>query len=122
MVADKEYPRRSAFSVLTKVLETFTTKVPASFYSNPSSISFPDLKEILTEYQDPRKADAIMRLQGELDETKLVMHQTIESVLKRGEKLDDLVARSETLGAQSKRFYTTAKRVFIPLIMTVASC
>ncbi|KAL5532255.1 YKT6 [Sanghuangporus sanghuang] len=110
MVSDKEYPRRAAFSVLTKALETFTTKVPASSYSNPSSISFPDLKEFVAQYQDPRNADSIMRLQGELDETKLVMHQTIESVLKRGEKLDDLVARSEMLGSQSKRFYTTAKK------------
>lgn len=111
MVADKEYPRRAAFSVLTKTLESFSTKVLTSSYSNPSSISFPELKEYLAQYQDPRNADAIIRLQGELDETKLVMHQTIESVLKRGEKLDDLVTRSEMLGAQSKRFYVTAKKV-----------
>ena len=56
-----------------------------------------------------------MKLQQELDETKIVMHQTIESVLKRGEKLEDLVARSDALGAQSKRFYVTAKKVRSPL-------
>ena len=121
MVSDKEYPRRAAFSVLTKSLETFSTKVPASQYSNPSSISFPDLKEFLAQYQDPRNADSIMRLQGELDETKMVMHQTIESVLKRGEKLDDLVARSEMLGTQSKRFYTTAKRVCFHAAFTLVT-
>ena len=36
--------------------------------------------------------------------------KTIESVLERGEKLDSLVARSENLSAQSKMFYTTAKK------------
>ncbi len=37
-------------------------------------------------------------------------HSTIESVLQRGEKLDDLVSKSEDLGLQSKAFYTTAKK------------
>ena len=51
-----------------------------------------------------------MRVQQELDETKVVMHKTIESVLERGEKLDNLVERSNALSAQSKMFYKTAKK------------
>lgn len=31
----------------------------------------------------------------------------MESLLERGEKLDDLVSKSEVLGAQSKAFYKT---------------
>lgn len=31
---------------------------------------------------------------ADLDETKIVLHKTIESVLERGEKIDDLVVRS----------------------------
>lgn len=38
-------------------------------------------------------------------------HKTIESVLERGENLDNLVERSNTLSAQSKMFYKTAKKV-----------
>lgn len=38
-------------------------------------------------------------------------HKTIESVLQRGEKLDNLVDRSNALSAQSKMFYKTAKKV-----------
>ena len=41
---------------------------------------------------------------------RLFQHGTIESVLQRGEKLDDLVAKSEDLGLQSKTFYKTAKK------------
>jgi synaptobrevin family protein YKT6 len=69
-----------------------------------------------------------MRVQQELDETKIVLvrillsffwpcdhvwsqHKTIESVLQRGEKLDNLVERSTALSAQSKMFYKTAKKV-----------
>jgi len=38
-------------------------------------------------------------------------HKTMESVLQRGEKLDTLVERSESLSAHSKAFYKTAKKV-----------
>lgn len=43
--------------------------------------------------------------------TRGAQHKTIESVLQRGEKLDNLVERSEALSAQSKMFYKTAKKV-----------
>lgn len=51
-----------------------------------------------------------MRIQKELDETKITLHKTIESVLQRGEKIDDLVSKSDGLSAQSKMFYTQAKK------------
>jgi hypothetical protein len=47
-----------------------------------------------------------MKIQKELDETKIVLHKTIESVLERGEKIDNLVQKSDGLSAQSKMFYT----------------
>lgn len=34
-------------------------------------------------------------------------NKTMDSLLERGEKLDDLVAKSEHLGSQSKAFYKT---------------
>lgn len=36
-----------------------------------------------------------------------LQHNTIEAVLERGEKLDDLVEKSEGLTMQSKAFYKT---------------
>ena len=48
-----------------------------------------------------------------------MQHKTIESVLERGEKINDLVDRSNALSAQSKAFYKTAKKVRVhitPLI------
>ncbi|KAF5381506.1 hypothetical protein D9757_008178 [Collybiopsis confluens] len=109
-LADQEYPVRPAFSILTKILDDFITKVPQSSFSNPSAISFPDIQTYVSKYQDPHQADTIMRVQRELDETKIILHKTIESVLERGEKLDNLVDRSTALSAQSKMFYKTAKK------------
>jgi len=110
IITDQEYPVRPAFSLLAKVLDEFSTAVPQSSYSNPSSISFPQLQVYLEKFQDPRQADAIMKVQQELDETKIILHKTIESVLERGTKLDDLVDRSQALSASSKMFYKSAKK------------
>jgi len=46
-----------------------------------------------------------------VDGLTIEQHKTIESVLERGEKLDNLVERSNALSAQSKMFYKTAKKV-----------
>jgi hypothetical protein len=73
IITDHEYPVRPAFSLLSKLLDDFTAKVPQSSFSNSSAISFPDINTYIQKYQDPRHADNIMRVQQELDETKIVL-------------------------------------------------
>ncbi|KAF4967876.1 hypothetical protein FSARC_4643 [Fusarium sarcochroum] len=88
------------------MVDEFLTKYPRSSWADGEPVlAFPELKEYLSKYQDPHQPDSILKIQKELDETKIVIHKTIESVLHRGEKLDDLVARSDGLSAQSKLFY-----------------
>lgn len=158
MITDLEYPLRPAFSLLTKILDEHTPLLASlpnqsaapsfgsasanAFGGNPSQAAAGGLPPAqkgklegtlatyLTKYQDPKQADTIMKVQKELDETKVVLvcpcasrrsvvkiltssnqHKTIESVLERGEKLDNLVERSNALSAQSKMFYKTAKKV-----------
>lgn len=73
IICDQEYPVRPAFSLLTKLLDDFTAKIPQSSFGNPSVIGFPEVTTYLQKYQDPRQADAIMKVQQELDETKIVL-------------------------------------------------
>ncbi|KAK0551676.1 palmitoyltransferase [Tilletia horrida] len=130
LVSDTEYPVRVAFSLLNKALDEFLLKVPKAQWSSqinaittgsqaaPSGKStllvgdsvFPQASDYVKRYQDPRQADTIMKVQQELDETKIVLHKTIDSVLKRGEDLDNLVAKSQSLSSSSKQFYKTAKK------------
>jgi synaptobrevin family protein YKT6 len=49
-------------------------------------------------------------LEDELRETQAILHKTIQSVLEKGEKLDELVVKSDGLSAQSKMFFTQAKK------------
>ena len=75
-----------------------------------SSANFTGLDAYLSKYQNPKEADAMTKIQCDLDETKIVLHNTITALLQRGEKLDDLVAKSEDLSSQSKVFYKTARK------------
>ncbi|KAI9770000.1 MAG: palmitoyltransferase [Geoglossum simile] len=109
IISDQAYPALVAHQLLSKVVDEFLTLHPRSKWATqtpPPSLQLQQLKEYLTKYQDPAQADSIMKIQKELDETKIVLHKTIESVLERGEKIDSLVAKSDGLSAQSKMFYT----------------
>ncbi len=53
----------------------------------------------------------LMKLDKQLLETKEVLHKTMEVVLARGEKLDDLIAKSDQLSQQSKLFYKQVRCV-----------
>ncbi|KAM9392745.1 synaptobrevin homolog YKT6 isoform 3-T4 [Pholidichthys leucotaenia] len=111
-IADTEYPQRVCFSLLDKVLDEFSKQVDSIDWpsGNPETITYKALDIHLSKYQNPREADAMSKVQAELDETKVILHNTMESLLERGEKLDDLVAKSEHLGTQSKAFYKTARK------------
>lgn len=73
------------------------------------SVKLARLEATLRDCQDPTKIDKISKVDKSLTETKEVLTKTIDAVLARGEKLDDLVDRSAELSASSKMFYKTAK-------------
>ncbi|PSN51198.1 Synaptobrevin YKT6 [Blattella germanica] len=112
LISDHDYPHRVAHTLITKVLDEFSITVPAANWpvGTEATISFPQITNFLAKYQNPREADAMTKIQEELDETKIILHNTIEAVLERGEKIDDLVSKSEGLSIQSKAFYKTARK------------
>ncbi|KAM7541146.1 hypothetical protein Aperf_G00000029041 [Anoplocephala perfoliata] len=111
-ISDQEYPQRVAQTLLTKILEDFTAEYLPSTWANISAggANMRKLGEYLVKYQDPRQADSLSKLQAEVDDTTQILHQTLETLMERGEKLDDLVSKSEDLNSQSKLFYQTAKK------------
>jgi synaptobrevin family protein YKT6 len=92
---DNEYP----LNVVKKIIFAFREqKLRAEFivekYKNPDVLD--DLKQIKD-------------IQAKLNDTREVLYDTIDSVLDRGEKLDDLVLKSEQLSKTSKDFYGKTK-------------
>ncbi|KAL0288415.1 UNVERIFIED_CONTAM: VAMP-like protein YKT61 [Sesamum angustifolium] len=101
---DDHYPVRSAFSLLNKVLEEYQKNFGDSWKTVQADNSQQGLylNEALSKFQDPAEADKLLKIQRELDETKIILHKTIDSVLARGEKLDSLVEKSSDLSAASQ--------------------
>lgn len=114
IISDKEYPVRPAYTLINKIVDDYLQAHPVASWESlqaPDSLcAFNELETYLSRYQDPTQADSLMRVQAELDETKIVLHKTIESVLQRGEKLDSLVDKSEALLSLSRLFYKQAKK------------
>ncbi|XP_020245554.1 VAMP-like protein YKT61 isoform X2 [Asparagus officinalis] len=109
---DDHYPVRSAFSLLNMVLDEYQKAFGEAWRSVQADVSepWPYLENALTKYQDPAEADKLLKIQRDLDETKIILHKTIDSVLERGEKLDSLVEKSSDLSAASQMFYKQAKK------------
>lgn len=112
VTTDQEYPARVAFGLLGQLIEEFTQAHGDSWkaVTSPESVAFPQAAEYLEKYQDPASADKVTKIQKDLDETTQILHKTIDSVLERGVKLDNLVDKSNDLSAQSKLFYKQAKK------------
>lgn len=109
---DKEYPMRSAFSVINKVLDEYQTTFGNTWQTKTtdSTDPWPYLPDALTKFQNPTEADKLLKIQRDLDETKVILHKTIDSVLARGERLDSLVDKSTDLSMASQVFYKQAKK------------
>jgi len=112
IISNSEYPMRVAHTLLSKIMDDFTNAYPPATWSMmpEESGKMASLAEYLKKYQNPSEADPLMRLQKDLDVTKDVLKNTIVNVLERGEKIDDLVARSNDLSFEAKAFYKTAKK------------
>ncbi|GMI43917.1 hypothetical protein TrCOL_g13376 [Triparma columacea] len=113
VTTDLEYPPRVAFVLLTQLLEEYSNAVTDAVWKScntPESIPYPPLEEYLAKYQDPASADKITKIQKDLDDTTEILHKTIDNVLERGVKLDQLVERSDDLSRQSKMFYKQARK------------
>lgn len=111
-VTDKDYPTIAAFSVISKSVEEFMQQAGDSWQTatTDGAQAVSVVESSLMKYQDPVAADKLTKIQKDLDETKVILHQTIDSVLKRGEKLDTLVDKSADLSLASQMFYKQARR------------
>eukprot|EP00116_Pleurobrachia_bachei_P016551 sb/3476813/ len=96
MICDEEYPQRVAFTFMLKIMEDFLAKHPKGTWSS-APFTDADIRKQFDAAQDPKEIDHLMKIQTDLDETKVILYDTIEKVLERGEKLEDIVSRSEQL-------------------------
>lgn len=121
--ADAEYPARVAFGYLSKVCEDFVQatggQLSSSVEDNCMSAFQTKHLQLLKQFQDPSQADQLTKIMNELEQTNLVLHETIEAALERGQKIDTLIDKSNDLSGSSKMFYKTAKKAKPVLLVHV---
>lgn len=86
------YPQNVAEKVLHQICDD-------KYLSDPER-----LKQYFETAQGPENVDSILKIGKELGETRVVLRETIKSVLNRGENIRDLVAKSDGLAAGGKQF------------------
>jgi len=117
VITDNEYPEKAAYILLNNLILDFREYFAAdpSVYENAvtdlnGKLPYPNLEGFFKKWQDPHEADKLMKVEKELFEVKEIMHQNLNDILKRGENLDTLMARSKDLSTVSVDFYKKAKK------------
>lgn len=87
VITDSEYPTRIGFQLI-KLL----------------SKNHKDLQSLIKKYQDPKNVDKIEAIQQELNETKGILYNSIEQIINRGERIDDIQRKTNILVFESKSF------------------
>lgn len=107
------------FSFLSTVQRKFTTahpSPPASPHALQQAFG-PVLSELLTQYnsqQNPaasssQNPDVLYQAQNELNQVKDIMVHNVEQILSRGERIELLVDKTDTMAGQSLAFRRGAK-------------
>ena len=112
IVTDKDYPTRVGLSLAALVLQEFKAAHPDDWVSHRQDVQLatPNIQKLLEKYQKPEVADNISKIQKDLDEVKDILHQSMEDLLKRGERLETIIEKSDDLSASSKQFLWQAKK------------
>jgi len=106
-ICDEEYHRYVAFQFLKDALELFTQRYTETTWNTASSdtnLKVPGLDELLKKYQNPEEVDKLLKIKRDLDDTKEILVKSMDQLLQRGEKLDELIQLSGDLSFQSKAF------------------
>ncbi|XP_029371612.1 vesicle-associated membrane protein 8 isoform X2 [Echeneis naucrates] len=64
-----------------------------------------------TGSQPPASAGKLDQVQGQVNEVKVILKDNINKVLERGDRLDDLIGKTDDLQASADSFQRTSTRV-----------
>lgn len=100
IITDEEYPSRVAFDLL----HDYSDKYFQKYGLKACKETF--LPEYIIKIQNPEDIDKLMKIKKDIDETREVVLETIEQLINRGEKLENLEHRTDELLREAKKFKT----------------
>lgn len=111
-LTNEEFPRRKAFDFLAELQKEYQERVSGQSSDHEDIeriLSFhPTLQGLVQKYS---QVDALERAQQDVAQVRTIMSQNIEKVLNRGERIDSLVDRTESLQQQSLAFRSSTRNI-----------
>jgi len=123
MLCDKNYPKRLAFLFLDEISREFVSSLRIEHGDEwlreletvGRAYAFIKFDQIIQrkrrEYADPNSSANMRKLNDELASIHHIMRKTIDDVLDRGSKLDDVQEMSKNLASDSKKYKWGAKKL-----------
>ncbi|KAH6626384.1 Longin-like domain-containing protein [Chaetomium sp. MPI-SDFR-AT-0129] len=116
-VADRNYPRKLAFTYLSDVAAEFSTTYPAQQVLSPvlRPYAFMEFDTFLSRtratYSDSRATQNLDKLNDELKDVTQVMTKNIEDLLYRGDSLERMGELSTRLRDDTKKYRKAAVKI-----------
>jgi vesicle-associated membrane protein 7 len=119
VMADDSAGRRMPFAFLADLQRQFTSLPSSSATSSPASLPSyglqgtfsPIISTLMHTYNTTPPTDELARAQTELNQVKDIMVQNVEQILSRGERIELLVDKTDTMASQATAFRRGARSV-----------
>jgi synaptobrevin family protein YKT6 len=120
MVTDTTYPKSAAYKALMSASNMYIKYVGIDANKSKNKIGkdvvgddlqYDWLDNLLDKCKNPMEYDKITQINMTLKEVTDIMTRNIEEVIKRGDKLEDLIKKSNELSEDSKKFTDNAKKL-----------
>lgn len=111
IISSKSYNRAVCKKMLVDLLEDLHTSFKGDFKKINRDIQLVDFSHPLKllEFENAESYCRVTKLRGDIDNVKEIMLNTVDVVLERSVKIEDLVEKSSDLSESSKIFYRRAK-------------
>merc|ERR1719378_167942 len=105
-MTDADYPQRIAFQLETQCvtgLRAMHEKALATTTrTKDEDWSCPQIPALVRQYQNPEAVDKIAQAMSDVEEVKAIMLTNIDSLLARGESIDELCQKTDELRYSTK--------------------
>jgi vesicle-associated membrane protein 7 len=115
VMADDSVGRRMPFAFLTELQRKFTSKYSMDAVQDAPPFGFnefsPEIGRMMHQFTTSPPADALSTAQADLNQVKDIMVHNVEQILSRGERIELLVDKTDTMAGQAWAFRRGARSV-----------
>ena len=116
--ATSEFPHRICFKFLAALAAEYTTVGDLSSPQGQRQLTN-FIKDRMHFFSTDPSVDTLRHINNQVNEVKNIMHSNIESVLQRGDSLDNIMSKAESLEDKSVQFHKRAKKLKCQMLLLI---